>query len=323
MLKTVGKPPTDMADVADEDYYDGAMAANSVELVKELSQGKKPFFLAVGFKKPHLPFNAPKKYWDLYDRQEMELAAFRDMPEGSPAFHFQPGWELRSYLVPKEGRLPDDLQRELVHGYHACVSYIDAQIGKLLGALDDAGVADRTVIVLWGDHGWHLGDHSIWCKHTNYEQATRVPLIFVSPQAGKENNKSESPVEFVDIYPTLCDLAGLPTPSDLHGVSLRPVMEDPSFEVKPVAVSQYPRHVEGKEIMGYSYRDKRYRYIEWIDKDFRHGETSGPVFARELYDYEKDPLETKNVVDDPAYPEVAERMASLAQKYHQDYPSVP
>jgi len=320
MLKTVGKRPTDCADVPDNAYYDGAMADLGVELIEELSAADKPFFLAVGFKKPHLPFNAPKTYWDLYDRQSVELATFRDIPAGSPEFHFQPGWELRSYAtIPPEGRLPDDLQRELVHGYYACVSYIDAQIGKLLDALDKTGAADNTVIVLWGDHGWHLGDHSIWCKHTNYEQATRVPLIVVSPVAGRQGGKSTSPVEFVDIYPTMCDLAGLPIPEGLHGVSLRPVMENPSVEVKTTAVSQYPRHVGGKEIMGYSHRDQRYRYIEWLDMDFRHGEMTGPVFAKELFDYEKDPLETRNLIDDPEYAEVANRMEDLAREYHEKY----
>ena len=318
-LKVVGKRPTDKADVSDEAYYDGAMAANSVQLIKELSQGDKPFFLAVGFKKPHLPFNAPQKYWDMYDPQQFRLAEFRDMPEGSPEFHYQPGWELRNYKVPKKGPLPDDLQRELIHGYYSCVSYIDTQVGKLLDALDDAGVADNTVIVLWGDHGWHLGDHGIWCKHTNYEQAARSPLIFVSPQAGEKNNKSTSPVEFVDIYPTLCDLAGLPIPDGLHGVSLQPVMEDPSVIVKPTAVSQYHRRADGKHVMGYSHRDQRYRYIEWIEMDYHGGETSGPVVAKELYDYEKDPTETKSLVDDPAYAKVLSRMEKLAHAYHVKY----
>ena len=318
-LKVVGKRPTDNADVPDEAYYDGAMAVEGVELINELSQGDKPFFLAIGFKKPHLPFNAPKKYWDLYDRKQFDLAAFGDMPEGAPEFHYQPGWELRNYAVPKKGTLPEDLQRELIHGYHACVSYIDAQVGLLLEGLDKAGVTDNTVIVLWGDHGWHLGDHGIWCKHTNYEQAARSPLIFVSPKAGQKNGKSTSPVEFVDIYPTLCDLAGLPTPNGLQGVSLRPVMEDPSVEVKPVAVSQYPRHVKGGQVMGYSYRDQRYRYIEWMDMDYRAGDISGPIVARELYDYETDPLEKRNLFDDPAYATTVARMENLARSYHAKY----
>jgi len=212
-LKIAGRPYCDMADVEDTAYFDGAMAETAVKTLADLAQKKHPFFLAVGFKKPHLSFNAPKKYWDLYNREDLKLAEYIDMPKGAPAYAFQPGWELRSYSgVPRKGRLPEPIQRELIHGYYACVSYIDAQVGKLLDALDAAGVADNTVIVLWGDHGWHLGDHSIWCKHTNYEQATRAPLIFVDPVAGRSGNRTDSPVNFVDIYPTLCKLAGLPNP---------------------------------------------------------------------------------------------------------------
>lgn len=324
MLSKVGKIPTDIADVPDNAYYDGAMADLSVELIQELSAAGEPFFLAVGFKKPHLPFNAPQKYWDLYDRSQLELASNVEMPTGSPAFHFQPGWELRNYsMVPKKGRLDEDFRRELVHGYYACVSYIDAQIGKLLDALSAAGVTENTVIVLWGDHGWHLGDHSIWCKHTNFEQATRSPLIIVSPQVGRKNNKTNSPVEFVDVYPTLCELAGLPVPAGLHGASLTPLMNDPAASVKSTAVSQYPRHVKDGEVMGYSHRDERYRYIEWLKMDYRGGETTGPIVARELYDYEKDPTETKNLVDDPAYADVLSRMEQLAADYHDTYSNQP
>jgi len=265
ILKLIGKKPTDMADVPDEAYQDGAMALMAVDQIKQLSKQDKPFFLAVGFKKPHLPFNAPKKYWDLYDRDSLDLAEFQQMPDGAPGYAFQDSWELRSYMVPKKGRLPDDQQRELIHGYYACVSYIDAQVGKLIDALQEAGVADNTVIVLWGDHGWHLGDHGMWCKHTNYEQATRAPLIFYSPRIGKAGNQTKSIVEFVDIYPTLCELAGLPVPKGLQGVSLTPVMEDANVAVKPVAVSQYPRKYEHGYVMGYTLRDRRYRYIEWRD----------------------------------------------------------
>jgi len=351
-LKVVGKLPTDIADVPDNAYFDGAMADEGVRIIGELSKRKKPFFLAVGFKKPHLPFNAPKRYWDLYDRETLPLAEFRDMPANAPEHAYQPGWELRNYdRIPKEGPLPEALQRELIHGYYACTSYIDAQVGKLLDAVDRSPDADNTIIILWGDHGWHLGDHSIWCKHTNFEQATRVPLILVPPVSSGDNRTASSPgfseaeggstrrtdafvegcraskrdslicaglrrsprysrapVEFLDIFPTLCELSGIRTPGNLHGTSLLPLLENPNGSIKKVARSQYPRHSEYGEVMGYAYRDTRYRYIEWIKKDYKKGETTGPVVARELYDYKKDPLETRNVVDDPAYREVVAAM---------------
>lgn len=313
LLKLVGKRPTDMADVPDDAYIDGAVAKVAADQIIQLSKADKPFFLAVGFKKPHLPFNAPKRYWDLYDRVQIKLAEVRDAPEGSPDYHFQPGWELRNYMVPKEGPLPDDLQRELIHGYYACVSYIDAQVGLLTEALKAAGVADNTVIVLWGDHGWHLGDHGMWCKHTNYEQATRVPLIFYSPTRGLAGNRSGSPVEFVDIFPTLCELTGLPTPENLHGMSLVPVMDDGNVSVKPVAISQYPRGGGQHHLMGYALRDTRYRYIEWRRSGDRRGIGTGEVVDRELYDYQTDPLETRNLIDDAAYAETVQGFETLAQ----------
>jgi iduronate 2-sulfatase len=311
----VGKRPTDQADVSDEAYGDGAVAAEACRQITSLASQEKPFFLAVGFSKPSLPFNAPSRYWDLYDRNQIELAAYRDMPEGAPAYHFQPGKELRRYAVPNEGVLPDDLQRELIHGYYACVSYIDAQIGTLMDTLQEAGVADNTIIVLWGDHGWHLGDHSIWCKHTNYEQATRSPLILYSPKRGKANNTAASPVELLDIFPTLCELAGLPEPDGLQGVSLARVMDDGGVRVKPVAISQCPRQLEdGRWVMGYALRDDRYRYIQWQTcVDGRVGPGSGQIIDQELYDYETDALETRNLAGDPAYAPILARMELAAQ----------
>ena len=173
---------TEAEDVADDAYSDGAIARHGVELIRELSGKDKPFFVAVGFKKPHLPFIAPKKYWDLYDRESLPLAEFQKKASDSPEYAYHDSNELRSYAgIPAEGDIPEDLQRELIHGYYACVSYIDTQLGLLLDELDKQSLTDKTVIVLWGDHGWHLGDHGIWCKHTNYEQATRSPLFISVP----------------------------------------------------------------------------------------------------------------------------------------------
>lgn len=315
-----GSPPYEGTEaVADDAYDDGQIALSAVALIEELAPLDEPFFLGVGFKKPHLPFVAPKKYWDLYDPAAFELAALKERPEGSPAYHHQSGWELRSGsysgvpLLEEGGDLPDATARKLIHGYYACVSYIDAQLGKVLDALDASGEADNTVIVLWGDHGFHLGDHGMWCKHTNYEQATRVPFLVVDPRNDQvvRGAQAISPVELVDIFATLCDLAAVEAPADIEGTSLRLAMEKPHKAIKPYAVSQFPRWYEGREIMGYAWRDARYRYIEWIDIRFEEGERSGPVVDIELYDYQTDPAETRNLANDPAY---AEMLADMQRK---------
>jgi iduronate 2-sulfatase len=302
-------------DIPDNHYDDGAIAEAGVEMLKKLAAADKPFFLAVGFKKPHLPFVAPKKYWDLYQRSDFRVAEYQKVPEGTPEFTLQPGWELRSgYAAPKEGPIPEDMQLEMIHGYHACVSYIDAQVGKLMQALEESGEADNTIVVLWGDHGWHLGDHSMWCKHSVYEQAAIAPLIFVSPDQKAKNVKTKTPSEFTDIFPTLCELAGLPVPDNLEGVSLVPVMNDGSASVREISMSQYPRHADGKHLMGYSFRDERYRYTEWREAENKNSKGDGPVHARELYDYEKDPLETRNLIDDPEYAEVRKTLEAAAAR---------
>jgi arylsulfatase A-like enzyme len=317
-----GTPPVELdQDVPDDAYDDGRIAKTGMALLKELAAKDTPFFVAVGFKKPHLPFVAPKKYADLYERSQFKLAEIKTLPAGAPEYAGQPGWELRtgSYSdIPllNEGRpIPDEMQITLIHGYHACVSYTDAQIGKLLDTLESSGKASNTIIVLWGDHGWHLGDHGIWCKHTNYEQATRAPLIIADLRKPKAQ-KSSSPVGFLDIYPTLCDLAGLPIPGNLEGVSLTPVLKNPAVSVIEAAVSQFPRSVsKGIEAMGYSFRDTRYRYTEWIKKDYRAGQTTGETIAREFYDYEADPLEQRNLIDRPEYATEVKRLETFAADF--------
>jgi arylsulfatase A-like enzyme len=292
------KPPTECLDLPDDAYHDGMFANVALDQMERLAKDGKPFFLAVGFKKPHLPFVAPKKYWDLYDRSQIQVAAFQQMPKDAPAFAFQDSWELRGGYsgVPESGPMPEDLQRELIHGYRACVSYTDAQIGKLLDRLGQLGLAEKTIVVLWGDHGWHLGDHGMFCKHSNYEQAVRAPLIIAAPGQESKGAKSVSPTEFVDIFPTLCDLVGLPTPKSVEGLSLVPVINNPTATVHEAAIEQYPRD---NNKMGYTLRDKRYRYVKWVKMDYYGGERTGPVVARELYDYEADPLETVNLAGRP------------------------
>lgn len=315
--KHEGKPPTERLDVADDVYTDGRLAEAGVSWLRKLAGRDEPFFLGVGFHKPHLPFTAPAKYWDIYDRETIRahVADFQKRPGDAPPFAYQDSWELRGGYtgVPKDGPIPMDLQRDLVHGYYACVSFVDAQIGKVLTELDRLGLTENTVVCLWGDHGWHLGDHGMWCKHTNYEQATRSPLIISVPGQPNPGAEVESPTEFVDIFPTLCELAGLPVPEQLQGVSLAPLMKLPSGRVKRAAISQFPRGTGGGPAMGYAYRSDRYRYVEWVRKNFRKGETEGPVIARELYDYREDPLETVNLAEDPRYAEAASRMQKIAE----------
>ena len=316
------RPSTESADVSDEAYNAGLYTIQTLKNLDKLQEIGKPFFLAVGYQKPHLPFVAPKKYWDLYKREDIKLAAFQELSEGTPSIAYQSFGELRAYSdidnnLNVGDKLPEAKQRELIHGYMACISYIDAQLGKLLDAFEEKNLLDNTVIVLWGDHGYHLGDHTEWNKHSNFEQATRIPLMFAGPGVSK-NIKVETPVELVDVFPTLFELAGVILPK-LDGKSLVPLLDNNTETTIGVdfAVSQYRRH---KEKMGYSLRTKRYRYTEWYDEGYRSYKPyeEGVVIARELYDYEVDPLETKNLVDETEYGsvviELKEKLKNHLQK---------
>lgn len=311
------KAITENVDVDDVDYADGKNTDDAIGKLHDLAKDEKPFFLAVGYHKPHLPFSAPKKYWDMYDREEIKTAAFQKQPENAPLFAYQDSWELRGGYgnIPDVNPLPEEMQLELLHGYYACVSYIDSLIGELLDELDRLKLSDNTIICLWGDHGWHLGDHGMWCKHTNYEQATWSPLIISAPGINSKGTASYSPAGHIDIYPTLCELAGLAAPKTqtLEGSSLVPMMNDADKQVKKLAISQFSRQKDGKPLMGYAYRGRRYRYVQWIQKDFKKGEKTGPVVAEELYDYTKDPLEKFNVVDNPEYNAVVEKFKEVIQ----------
>lgn len=302
------KPAVECLDLPDNAYNDGAETNRVMELLTNLSKDTQPFFFAVGFGRPHLPFVAPKKYWDLYKLEDMPLAKFQEHAKNSPELAYTNSSELRSYTdIPsltsftdmKENRigLDKEKQKELIHGYYASVSYIDAQIGRILALLDSLGMRKNTIIVLWGDHGWHLGDHDLWCKHTNFENAAKAPLVISSPKL--KTSKTTSPTEFVDIFPTLCDLAGLETPQNLDGKSLTPLMKNPTASVKDYAVSQYPH--DGK--MGYSIRTSKYRLTWWMEKGFRSNNSfsRSMILEKELYDYDKDPLETVNVIDTKQY----------------------
>ncbi len=292
-------PAVECADVQDNVYEDGKCCEMAIESLQRLAPKAKakntadrqPFFLGVGFRKPHLPFIAPKKYWDLYDRSKIPMP-YAEKPKNAPDLAFTNWNELRSYSdIPDVGPCDEAKTRELIHGYYACVSYTDAQVGKLMAELDRLGLRKDTIVILWGDHGWKLGEYSQWSKHTNFELDTRVPMIISDPDypAGRRVNAL---TEFVDIYPTLAELCGLPVAADLEGSSFVPLMNDPKRTWKEAAFSQYPR---GKKIMGYSMRTDQYRYNEWIELK------SKDIIARELYDLKNDPLCKECIVERPEH----------------------
>lgn len=317
-------PSTESLDVPDDAYVDGALTNWAMGLLDRFAQSKEPFFLTVGYCKPHLPFAAPKKYWDMFDRDEIELASFRKRAKDSPDFAYHQFGELRSYTDIPSGfnnPIPEEKQRELIHGYYACVAYIDAQIGKLVEKLDETGLAENTIVVIWGDHGYHLGDHGMWNKHSNFEQATRSPLIIIAP--GKTpNQKAATMAEFVDIFPTLVELAELEEPYALEGESLVPALEDGSAEVKPYAISQYPR---GGNRMGYALRDSRYRLVMWMKDGWRTTKPYNPGVLEtiELYDYAKDPDETVNLATDPRYAQIVSQLTASMLAYFKEHEETP
>ncbi|MCS7469709.1 sulfatase-like hydrolase/transferase [Stieleria sp. ICT_E10.1] len=299
-----GKNGIECRDVPDDAYFDGRVAETAVESLRKLNRRDDPFFLAVGFWKPHTPFNAPKKYWDLYGRNEVPLPSDVQPPKDVPEIALT---SARYTGGPKSEEL-----REMHHGHLAAISYLDAQVGRVLDELDALQLRDNTIIVLWSDHGLHLGEHGLTRKTTAFELDARVPLIIDAP-AHKAVGRTEALVELLDLYPTLTELCALQTPSDVEGVSLVPLLDDPSASVHEVALTQTPRpnYLRGKlpEVMGYSIRTKPFRYTEW--RDFK----TEQVLARELYDHRKDSHETVNVVDHDAYQNaVADLAEKLAEK---------
>ncbi len=232
-------PATEAADVPDDAYGDGRVADSAVLTLRRIKD--RPFFLAVGFYKPHLPFVAPKRYWDMYDPAKLALADNARPPRGGATMGLHSSFELRTRVgIPKKGPIDAKLSRHLLHAYLACVSFIDAQVGKVLAELDRLGLRDNTVVILWGDHGWHLGEMGVWGKATNYEIATRVPLIISAPGMTARGKASGALVELIDMYPTLCELTGLPVPTHVEGTSFAPLLRDPKRPWKTAALSQFP-----------------------------------------------------------------------------------
>ncbi|MGC9352884.1 MAG: sulfatase-like hydrolase/transferase [Mariniphaga sp.] len=280
---TLFGPPTENMDVKDNAYQDGVTAEKAMEKLEQYKD--QQFFLAVGFKKPHLPFTAPKKYWDLYDRNSIEMPV-ANAPDGLSSYSTTTWGELRSYYgMPESGNLTEEQTKELIHGYRACVSYIDAQVGKVLNKLNEIGLREKTIVIFWSDHGYKLGEYGDWCKHTNFEVDVRIPFIIDVP--GMPNGLTcNKMVESVDVFPTVVDLFGMNTPSDLDGMSLKTLLKNPLSIWKSAAFSQYPRG----NIMGTTVRNKDYRYTEYSDK------SSGEVKSSELYKHANNtPLEVETI----------------------------
>ncbi len=305
-------------DVPDEAYADGRVARETVkrlELAKiNLEQNAQPFFLMTGFVRPHLPFSAPKKYWDLYERESLPLTEFHSPPKNAPAVAGKRSGEIAAYdPIPtnsaangEDQPLPEDLQRSLVHGYYASTSYMDAQLGLVLDALARLELTENTVVVLWSDHGYHLGDLGIWTKHTNYEQANRIPLIISAPGTTTPGSSTRQMAQSVDLFPTLCDLTGLPSHSGtqpIDGLSLVPVLRDSSARVRDHVFHAFPRAKLGRAI-----RTERYRLVEW-----KHQTDPSQSTDWELYDYQGDSVESENIAS--LEPEILKELQKILDSY--------
>lgn len=287
-------PPFERAPVHDSIYKDGKIAQKVIRDLRKLKNGDKPFFLAAGFYKPHLPFNAPENYWALYDGKVI-LPENNYPPENAPEESLHNSGELRAYAgVPPRGPVSDEFAFQLIHGYYASVSYTDAQIGKILDELERLELDHSTLVILWGDHGWNLREHGLWCKHCNYETSLHTPLIIRVPGVDQVESSSEI-VEYVDIYPTLCELAGFELPGHLQGNSFKDLLFDPQAKSDGLAVCQWYAGIT-------TIRDHWF-YTEWInDRD--------SSYARMLYDHSADPEENFNISEDPEFKEIIESLSA-------------
>lgn len=311
-------PVTESLDVPDTAYRDGQIANLAAAMLREHATSDQPFFLAVGFWRPHLPFVAPKKYWDLYQPDEIPLPVAPYPPEGVPEIAMHNSGEIRGYSnLPKDRDFTVEEVRQFRHGYYASISFMDAQIGKILDALEESGQADDTIVCFTSDHGFHIGEQSLWGKTSNFELDARVPLIIADPRHPSGHGKTtKSLAELVDLYPTLANLAGIDGDLNkrLEGDSLDPIIADPSISVKEAAFTQHQHPFYGSskdwKAWGYSVRTDHWRYTEWRDIK------SGEVMDRELYDYDSDPIETRNLAGMEAHQKtIKELSAKLVPKF--------
>ena len=311
-------PAWEAADVHDTLYYDGAQTELAKNVLTRLSKSDEPFFMGLGYFRPHLPFAVPKKYWDMYDPAKIPLPNNPEIPEGAPLHSMNSMYELRHYdgfhhigHPTSSYRMGEDTIRTLRQGYYASVSYVDALIGDLAAHLKQLGIYENTIIVIWGDHGWKLGDHNSWGKMTNYNIDLQVPIIIRSPNQENRGVQTSAITELVDLFPTVCDLAGITVPDYMQGISLVPLMENPELSWKSAAFSQFHRRpkvsADGKRYMGYSLNTPEYHYIEWYTWDHTAG-TRGELTNVELYDRENDPYETMNIAQNTT-PEIINELA--------------
>jgi len=296
-----GTLPYGDPDCDDDALLDGKIATEAIARLQRLQD--KPFFLGVGFHKPHLPFVSPRRYWSLYEQADLRLAANPFLPKDAPRFASNDSSELRRYKdVPASGPIADETARKLIHAYYACISYTDAQVGRVLKELDRLGLREKTVVIFWGDHGYQLGEHGTWTKRTNWEIAMRAPLLISVPGQKTAGMSTEGLVEFMDIYPTLADLCRLQAPLNLEGTSFWPLIENPRSDWKTAAFSIYPKRIPGAgEGFGRAMRTARHRLVEWSSND-------GAFKAYELYDEQADPSENVNIANLPTNKELMEQL---------------
>lgn len=297
---------TESYDAPDNEFYDRAQTDLAIETMARLKAREQPFFLALGYYRPHLPFVAPTKYWDLYDRESLSMANNPFLPKNSPVMAMNSAYELKGCYDFEHGQHPsvasltEQESRLLKHGYYASVSFVDACFGELMRGLKELGLDQNTIVVVWGDHGWKLGEHGSWCKQTNYEIDTRVPLLVHVPGQAASGAQSAALVELVDLYPSLCEATGIPVPSDMEGTSLMPLLSDPNQRWKEAAFSQFhrsPRVTPDKgDYMGLSMTTQQYHYVEWRQWDDAN-KAVGELVATELYDLQADPEENTNIAD--------------------------
>ena len=295
--KDVRGPAVESADLPGEHYRDHQTASKTIEHLGSFAQrSAEPFFLACGFVKPHLPFCAPQKYWDLYEADSIIIPDNYSLPENVPDRAAHSSGELRSYAgIPPTGPVDRATARQLIHGYYACVSFIDAQLGRVLMALDESGLADNTIIVLWGDHGWQLGEHGMWNKHSCFETSMHTPLMIAAPGV-TGGVRTAALTEFIDVYPTLCELTGTAIPDHVEGASLAPLLRDPSLPGKPYAVGRYQS--------GDTIRSDHYRFSQYRNKN-----GAGAVNGSMLYDHRVDDQENNNLADEAAAQSTAKLLA--------------
>lgn len=311
-------PLLESAEVPDEAYEDGLTTRAAIAAIEDATTGSQkdaPFFFMVGFHKPHTPFNAPQRYWNLYRRDHLPLAPYREAPTGAPSEYALLDWPyVRSFRdMPIDGPMPDDLALEVRHAYYACISYVDALVGQVIRAVNRSSAADNTLIVFTSDHGYHLGDHGTWSKHTNFEIATRVPLLIAMPESQENASRGVSigaPVELLDLYSTLAEIANLPVPDHVEPDSFASwLTNSESVPDETFAFSEFTR----KGDRGVSVRSPEFRYTEW------RNHKTGQRVAQELYDHRTDPLETRNVVKAPENQSVVSQLTDqIALHFQKD-----